>query len=129
MIVAVAIVGMVQSALDEIADMVAVGHGFMAASRPVHMVRIVAEPARHRGAARRVCGAVFNDVLVDMVAVGVMQAAVVEVIHMVAVAHRGVTAVRAMDVGMGFMLVVIAGHDRAPMLAGRRVSVRLSRRL
>jgi hypothetical protein len=57
--------------------------------------------------------------LVHMVVMGVMQAAVMEVVHMVAVLNGGVAAPRAMGVGMAVMLGLIAGHEVCPFFRGK----------
>ena len=96
MIVAMVAVRMVKVAIDEIVDMVAVRDGLMSASRPVHMARLVSGTTVIRRAAIRVFGRHFNGVFVHVIGMRVVQMPVVQVIDMIAVAHRRMTAGRAM---------------------------------
>ena len=100
--------------VDQVIDVVAVRHRFVPAARPVHMAVGVAGAVVLRRAAVRVGGADRDHVLVDMVAMHVMQMAVMQEIDMAFVAHRGVTALRA--VLMVVMVVLgAAGHRRSPV--------------
>lgn len=108
MVVAVAAVGVVQVAFDQVVHVVAVGHRGVAAAGAVAVVGVVA------GA--QVLGRAFGGVLrvdrqlvfVDVVAVGVVQVAVVQVVHVAVVLDRGVTAVGAVFVLVGLVGVVAA---------------------
>jgi hypothetical protein len=66
----------------------------------------------------------LDHVLVDMVAVGVVQVPVVQVIQMVAVLDRNVSAVGAMTVRVIGMLRVRAWHGWPPCSAGKRATIR-----
>jgi hypothetical protein len=102
-----AVMGVVQAAVHQIADMVAMGDGLMAAARAMDMPVAVAD----RLAAVRIGGAHLKHMFVDMVFMGVMQMAVVEIVHMVAVLNGRVAAARAMLVGMVCVFGMVAGHD------------------
>lgn len=76
MIVAVVAMRVVQAAIDEVIDMVAMRHGFMPAAGAVNVARFVSAAVLTRRAAVRVRLANLDDVLVHMVAMRVMQVAV-----------------------------------------------------
>jgi hypothetical protein len=90
-VVAVVVVRRVQAAGDEEVRVVAVRHGFVPAAFPVDMAALVS--GRRQRVARRVAVVHGNPVLVDVIAVRVVQAAVVQVVDMVLVEHREVPAV------------------------------------
>ena len=98
-VVAVVAVGVVQVAVDQVVHVVAVRDGFVAATGTVHVVGIVAVAVVAGRAVRRVGVADFQLVLDDG-AVGflVMEVAVMQVIHMIAVFDRSVSAIRSMFV-------------------------------
>lgn len=113
-VVAVIAVRMVQMTVDQVIDVVAVRHRFMPAARPMHMTGAMAGTVVLRRAAVRVGGADGDHVLVDMVAMHVMQVAVMQEIDVAFVAHRGVTALRAvLVVVMG--VLGATGHRRSPV--------------
>ncbi|MBN3724170.1 hypothetical protein [Burkholderia sp. Ac-20379] len=95
-------------AIDQIIDVIAVRYRFMAAAGAVDMPRFMTRALVVRRALIGVAAAHLDDVLVDMIAVRMMQVAVVEVIHVVAVLDRGVAAIRAVRVRMGAGVLVIA---------------------
>jgi hypothetical protein len=102
-IVAVIPVGMMQMPVDQIVDVVAVRHGLMPASGTVH-VRAVMPSAPVPGCTAVGIGRRHLDaVLVDVVAVHMMQMAVVQIVDVIAVANGRVPArpavlVRVIDV-------------------------------
>lgn len=98
MIVAVVAMRVVQAAIDEVIDMVAMRHGFMSAAGAVDVARFVSAAILTRRAAIRVGLANRDDVLVHMVAMRVMQVAVMQVVHVVPVAHGGMPAARSVFV-------------------------------
>ena len=110
MIVAMAVVDMVQAAIHQVVDVVAMGHGFMAAVRAVDMVGCMAGTLA-MGALVGVGGADFDDVLVHVIAMHVVQVAVVEIVDVAVVLDGGVSAIRPMLVAVvGVMLVAAGGH-------------------
>jgi hypothetical protein len=107
-IVAVTTVGMVEVAVDEIVDVVSMGHGIVPAAGPVGVARVVGAAGVGRGA-RAGVGAVHRDgALVDVPVVGVVQVAVVQVVDVVAVFHRLVAAARAVGVVVGLVGLMLA---------------------
>jgi hypothetical protein len=90
MVIAMAVMWVMQSSVHEVIDMIAVGHGFVSAARPMRM--------RAPGLRRAACGigvADLDDMEVDMVPMHVVQAPIVQVIDVAVVSHGGVPAARA----------------------------------
>lgn len=108
MVVAVVAVGVVEVAVDQIVDVVAVGHGLVSAAGAVDMAVLVTGAPVFRGASGRVRLADLDHVLVHVVSVGVMEVAVVEVVHVVPVLDGDVAALGAVDVVV--VLVLVAVH-------------------
>ena len=99
-VVAVAVVDVVQAAVDQVVHVVAVRHGFVAAAFAVNM----AGTGLHGVAAVGVGGVYIEAVFVVVAVVFVVQVAVVDVVDVVAVFDGGVAAAFAVDVlvvGMG----------------------------
>jgi hypothetical protein len=94
-VVAVVTVRVVQVAVDQIVDMVAMRHYLVTATRAMLVPGLVSLAAVLRRAAVGVRCRYVDYVLVDVVSVRMVQVAVVQVVDMIAVAHRRVTAVRA----------------------------------
>ncbi len=111
MIVAMTVMGMVQAPIDQVADMVAMGHRFMAAARPVHMLASMAQRAvGERRASAGIRRADLDDMLIHMVFMGVMKMTVMEIIHMIAVLDGGVAAARSVDVIVIGVFGMVTGH-------------------
>ncbi len=88
-------VWVVQVAVDQIIDVIAVRYGFMAAIRAVLVLALVAAAIVLRSAISRVGCVHFHCVALNPAISNVMQVAVVQVIDVVAVFHGGVAAVGA----------------------------------
>jgi hypothetical protein len=86
---------MVQMAIDQIIDMVAMRHGFMPATRPMDMPGGMAGAGVIGRAIGRIGRRRFDPVFIDMVAVQVMEMPVMQIIDMVLVADGGMAAGRA----------------------------------
>lgn len=96
-------VRMVQMAIDQIVDVVAVRDGLMAATRTVPVRRLMAAAAMLRRAAVGIGGADLHDMLIDAAIMRVVQMAVVQIVDVALVANRNVPAarpVRMLMVGM-----------------------------
>ena len=116
-------VRMVKVAIDEIVDMVAVRDRLMSASRPVHVTRLVSGATVIRRAAIRVLGRHFNDVLVYVIGMRVMQMPVVQVVDMIAVAHRRMTTSGAMLMRMiGMMRLGALCHLGLALRSGHKAT-------
>lgn len=132
MIVAVVAVGVVQVAVDQVVDVVAVGHGFVATPRTVHVVGGVTPARMRRRAAigvRRVDG---DGVFVDVIVVGMMEVTIVEVVDVTVVKDACVAAARTMDVlvvGVDGAIATLRHSEGTPVsltdeTVGQRVSAR-----
>ena len=116
MVVTMVVVGMVQVAIDQIVRVVAVGHGFVSAARSVHVARFMACAMMIGRAAVGVVRRNFERMLIHVVAVDVVQMAVVQIINVPVVLHSGMAARRAMGVRMAGVVGCIAvGHVAAPL--------------
>ena len=104
MIVAMVIMGIVKMAPDQIIHMVSVRHGFVTAVGAVYMALRVTFAFMSRSTVLGIGLTDVYDMLIDMVAVRVMQMAIMKVADMVIVRDASVTAFRAVGMGMIFML-------------------------
>jgi hypothetical protein len=104
MIITMALMRMMEVAIDQIVDMLAMRYGFMAAVRPVSMSLRMACTLMFRRAAFRIGRTDFYNMLIDMAAVRVMQVPVMQVIDVPVVHDAGMAAFRAMRMSMIFML-------------------------
>jgi hypothetical protein len=105
-VVAVALVRMMEVAVDEEVDVVAVGDGLVAASRAVLVPTVMPAAGVIGRAIGRIRAADLDHVLVDVVAVRMVEVAVVEVVEVVAVCHRRMPAVRAVRMVVTFVNLV-----------------------
>ena len=102
-------VRMMQTAVNQIIDVIAMRHRLVAAARPVDMRRFVASAAR--GALIRVGRVDLDLVLIHMIAMRMVQMAIVKVIDMAAVLDGRVSAARTMLMVMVSMRRFVArGH-------------------
>ena len=95
MVVAVVAVRMVQPAVDQVVDVIAVRHGVVATARAVGVTLMA---AGRIGVAVRMLGIDPDHVLIDVILMRVMQMAVMEVVHVTLVANRRMTAAFPVDV-------------------------------
>jgi hypothetical protein len=113
-VVAVPDVGVVQVTLDEVVDMIAVGHGRVAAARPVD-VRGIVRAARVAGLAAAAVRVVDgDDVLVHVVPVDVVEVAVVQIVDVPLVLDSRVAAARAVRVRVSFVHLVLLHRVSLP---------------
>lgn len=106
--VAVAVVLVVEVAIDQVVNVVAMGDRFVAAVRPVNVGGVMAGAGVTTGAVGRIGSRDFQDVLIVVAFVGGMEVAIVEVIHVVLVRDGRVAASRTVNVIVIFVNVV--GH-------------------
>lgn len=111
MVIAVALVLVVQMAVHQVINVVAVGHRLVAAAGAVAMVSAVASACVAAGALVRIAFGHGNDVLVHVVAVGVVQVAVVQVIRMALVANGLVAAAGAVPVVVVGVLITAHAYS------------------
>ena len=106
MVVAVAIVLVVQVAIDQVIDMVAVRDRRVSASRSVHVVGRVGRAGMSAGAGGWVMSRDLQDMLFDHPVEGrVMQVSIVEVVDMSIMFDCRMPAVFSMDMVMVFVVV------------------------
>lgn len=110
-IVAMVAMGMVEPAVDQIINMIAVRDRLMTARRTVNMTGLVALVTVFWRAVIRIGLADLDHMFIDMVAVRMVQMAVMQVINVVPVAYRGVPATGSMLMRMIRMnLTSLVGH-------------------
>jgi hypothetical protein len=108
MVIAMVTVWMMQMPVDKVINMITVRHGFMSASRTMHVTWLVTRCPM--GASIRVLRTDFDLVLVDVVAVRMVQVPIVQVIHVVTVLDRSVAASWAVLVIMMLVMRFVAGR-------------------
>lgn len=113
MVVAVAIVLVMQMAVHQVVHVIAVRHCFMAAVRSVRMCRIVAIAIVAIGAIRWVLRIDVELVFVNVTFVRVVQMAVVQVIGVAVVLNRCVAAVLAVLVRVVLVNDVLGIHGES----------------
>ncbi len=116
-IIAMIAMRMMQASVNQIIGMMAMWHSLVPAIGTVDVIGIMAGAAA--GAGIGIGGADLNHMLVDMILMRVMQMTVMQVIDMIAMAHRGMTAILAMLMRMVVM-------DGAVMCHGGSCSVQWS---
>jgi hypothetical protein len=98
--------GMMQSAVYKIVDMVTMRHRFMSAVWTVHV-----RAMDLRRALQGICCADRDEMFIDVIPVHVVEMTIVQIVHMAIVADRGVSAVRAMLVSVvGVVFLGTCGH-------------------
>lgn len=108
MIVAVVAVRVMQVAIDEVVDVVAVRNGFVATVWAVDVVAGVGLALVIGGAVRGVGWAHFEGVLIHMVIVHMMQVPVVEIVNVVGVLDGRVSAAFAMNMVVRSVFFAVA---------------------
>ena len=119
MVVAVIAVGMVQLPRDQVVDMIAVRNRLVTAARTMLVIGFMTRVAERRRAMVRILGAHLDRVLLDDVAVLMMQMTVMKVVDMVAMLNSDVAAAGTVPMRMVFVDV---GHHDVPFLLKLSVS-------
>ena len=110
-VVAVAVVRVVQMAIHQIAGVVTVRNGFVAAAGAVHVVSRVAATDVAGSATVGILGGNLDGVVLDRTAfLLVMQVSVVQIVDVIAVLDGGVAAVFSVIV-IVMIAVVVMSHD------------------
>ena len=109
MIIAMVAVRMVQVAVDEVIDVIAVRDRLMAAAGAVYVVLRMPAARVLRRAVARILDRYVQSVFLDLAPLGVVQVAVVQVIDVIAVLDRGVAAILAVIV-IVIVLVMMLAH-------------------
>ena len=108
-IIAMAIMWVMQSTAHEVIDVITVGHAFVSAARPMR----VKAPGVGR-ATRGIGVADLDNMFVNMIPMHVMQVTIVKIIDMAMMAHSRVSTARTMLVSViRMMLLVAEGHGFA----------------
>ena len=118
MVVAVAVVGVVQVAVHQIVHVVSVRHRRVAAIGAMLMGSVVTG-AIVRGTARRVLSADIQRAFIVVAVMGAVKVAVVQVVDMIAVLHRSVAAAGA--VNMVVLFVYVMAHCKSPFVRIHRL--------
>ena len=100
MVVTVVAVRVVQMPVDQIVNVVAVGHWFMATTGTMDVISIVPCAPMMGRAAIWIGRGDLNDMFVYVIPMQVVKMAVVEIVDMVAMAHGGVATVGSVNVWM-----------------------------
>ena len=100
MVVAVIAVRVMQVVADAIVHVIAMRNRLVATAGAMNVTRFVATAAVVGGALVGVTGRYFDHVLIDMIAVRVVQVTIMQIIGVAAMANRGVPAAWTMLVGM-----------------------------
>jgi hypothetical protein len=107
MVIAMVIMWVMQSSVDEVIDVIAVRHGFVSAARPVPM-----RAPDLRRAPYGIGVADLDNVFVGMIPMHVVQMTIVEVIDVAFMAHGRVSTTRTMLMRvMRMMLLGGDGHE------------------
>jgi hypothetical protein len=113
-LVAVISMGVMEMVPDEVVDVIAVRHALVTAVVGVCVLGVVLFAAMIRRTVLGMRRVDLDHVLIDVIAVRVMQMAVVQVVDVVAVLDGGVPAARPVLMGMlGVNLMVAHGHKCA----------------
>jgi predicted ATPase len=111
MIIAVCSVRVMQMAVDQIVHVIAMRHGFVAAAGTVNVIGWMSATVVARRARRGIGCAHWDLVFVHMIAVRMMQVAIVQVVRVPIVLDRGVAAARA-------VLMIVVSVDIAGFVRG-----------
>jgi hypothetical protein len=111
-IVAMISVGMVQMAIDQIIDVIAMWNFLMPAVRAMHVLFVMAAAIMVGGTCRRILGRDREDMLDDRaVGVGVVKMAVVQVIDVPLMVNRGMAATGAVPMIMMAVYFSVMRHN------------------
>lgn len=107
-IVAVTAVRVVQMAIHQVIDMIAMRYRLVPAVRTVSVRLLMGRATVVRRAFLRIRRGYFNLMVVHMIAVSVMQVAIVKIIGVAVVFHGNVPAVWAMHVAVGPRVLLVS---------------------
>jgi len=111
MVIAMITMRMMQVAVHKVVDVVPMGNRFVSAAWPVYMIGRMAATVMVGRTAIRVFRADLKPVFVNMIAVGMMQMTIMQIVDMVTVPDCSVSAVRPMlMIMMGMMLFGTGAH-------------------
>lgn len=114
-VVAMIAMRMVEMPIDKVVHVIAVRHDLMSASRPMHVSRLMTPAAMRRRALIGVVRVYLDRVLIDMIAVGMMEMAIMQIVGVVAVTNGGMAAAGTMPViVIGMMWKIAVTHEAIP---------------
>lgn len=99
-VVAVIAMGMVKMPVDDVVDVVTMGNRFVTAAGAMDVARLMSRTCVIRCADVRVRGGNLDHMFIDVIAMGMMQMAIMDIVDMIAMAHGRVSAARAVLVIM-----------------------------
>jgi hypothetical protein len=118
-------VGVVQVAIDQIVDVIAVGDGFVAAALSMDVSSIMSAALMVGGAAVRVLVSDLNHMLIDVIAVRMMQMRIVQIVDVALMAYRDMTTLWAVNMGMvGVVWKITVRHFASPLASDVRARAR-----
>lgn len=110
MVVAVTAVRVMEMPVNQIVDVIAMRYRFMPASGAMLMGRVVPGTSMVGRAACRVCAAHFDHMLIDVIAMRLVEMTVVQVVDMIAVLDCNVSATGSVNVGVALVDLVFVRH-------------------
>lgn len=113
MVITMRAMGEVQMTVDQIVDMVSVRHGLVATVRAVAMAGLMSVAAMGGRASSRVLRGDTEPMFIDMVAVRMVQMAIMQVVDVAVMGDGRMPAVGSVLMGMMLMGRVVV-HQRAP---------------
>jgi len=118
-VVAMIAVWVMQVAVDQIVDMIAVRYRLVSASGPVNVIRGMGATIMVRRTSIRIFRADLDPMFVYVVTMWMMQMPIMQIVDVVAVPDSGMSAVRAMLMVMvGMMRFVACAHRETPRFWG-----------
>ncbi|HVW51951.1 MAG TPA: hypothetical protein VHC91_16435 [Trinickia sp.] len=124
-VVAMIAMRVMQVAVDQIVDMIAVRDRLVSASGPMNVIRGMGATLMVRRTSIRIFPAHLDPMFVDVVTMWMMQMPIMQIVDVVAVPDSGMAAVRAMLMVMvGMMRFVACAHRETPRFWGycRRIA-------
>ena len=119
MVIAMITMRMMQMAVDQVIDVIAVRYRFVSASGTVDVSRLVAAATVVRCASFRIFRANLQPVLVDVITMWMVQMTIMQIIDVIAVPDSSMAAVGTMLVVMVCMMRFVASrHSDAPRFTG-----------
>ncbi len=104
MVVAMAVMGVMKMVIDQVVDMLAVRHGFMSTAGAMRVLLRMSLALMFRSAIFGIVTRYTDHMFVDMVIMGVVQMAIVQIIDMTIVHDARVPTFRAVRMSMIFVL-------------------------
>jgi len=115
MIIAMVTVRVMQVPCHQVVDMIAVGYGGMTTVLTVNVSFFMATTVVLRSAIVRVGGTHFQDVLIDMVTMHMVEMTIMQVIGVAVVNDGNMTTIRPVLMAMTFVGFAGFCHERTPL--------------